>query len=266
MRRLSILALCLSACVLGGGALRVHDLGADILGGDDPRAADARDITFVSPATHVQLVELYTSQGCSSCPPAESWLGNWKENEQLWENVVPIAFHVDYWNRLGWTDPFSHSDFTRRQRRYANVWGHPTVYTPGFVVDGHPWRGWFEGSPLPAVQDSSGVLSLHWDGESADVRFQPNPATLRPSTAHIALLTMGQPTQIAAGENRGREMSADFVVVDLEETGMHKQDGEWRGRVSLQAEERQLVKAIVGWVTARPQGTVLQAAGGWVTP
>jgi hypothetical protein len=60
---------------------------------------------------------------------------------------------------------------------------------------------------------------------------------------------MDPPTQIGAGENRGREMSADFVVVDLEETGMHKQDGEWRGRVALQADEEQMVQAIVGWVT-----------------
>jgi hypothetical protein len=180
--------------------------------------------------------------------PRAGW-GNWQEDEQLWEKVVPIAFHVDYRNRLCWTDPCSDSEYPRRQRRYANVWGRPSVYPPGFVVDGPPWRGWFERSPLSAAQDSSGVLRIHWDGESAEVRSQPLPATLRPSRAHLALLTMDPPTQIGAGENRGREMSADFVVVDLEETGMHKQDGEWRGRVALQADEEQMVQAIVGWVT-----------------
>ncbi len=229
-------------------------------------AADAtQDMTLVSPTTHVQLLELFTSQGCSSCPPAETWIGEWQRDERLWESIVPVAYHVDYWNRLGWSDPFSDPAFTRRQRRYANVWGRPTVYTPGFVVDGQEWRGWFEQEPLPAAGDSSGVLRIDWDGEKARVTFRPHRITMRPSTASVALLTMHQPAQVKSGENRGRQLMADFVVVDLEEAGMHKQDGEWRAEVTLSADASQAVRAIVGWVTTRPQGTVLQATGGWVS-
>lgn len=81
----------------------------------------------------------------------------------------------------------------------------------------------------------------------------------------IALLTMEQTTQVTAGENRGREMNGDFTVIGLEEAGMYMESGQWRATVSLDTEEAQIPRAIVGWVSARPQGVVLQATGGWTT-
>ena len=89
------------------------------------------------------LVELFTSEGCSSCPPADAWISQLKESPDLWKKIVPVAFHVDYWNNLGWRDRFAKPEFTARQRRYVAAWGGDSVYTPGFVVNGKEWRDWF---------------------------------------------------------------------------------------------------------------------------
>ena len=89
------------------------------------------------------MIELYTSEGCSSCPPAEAWLSTWKSSPDLWKSVFPVAFHITYWDDLGWTDSFAQPAFTQRQRDYAARLGQDSVYTPEFVVNGREWRGWF---------------------------------------------------------------------------------------------------------------------------
>src|ERR1700747_379835 len=88
-------------------------------------------VRFESGPAQVSLLELYTSEGCSSCPPAEAWLGGPSSNGALWKAVVPVAFHVDYWDNLGWKDEFSSRDFTQRQRHYAANWGPGAASTPG---------------------------------------------------------------------------------------------------------------------------------------
>lgn len=83
------------------------------------------------------LVELFTSEGCSSCPPADTLLSRLVADQPLdGVEIVGLSLHVDYWNRLGWVDPFSKSDFTTRQNDYAAIWGAAQIYTPQAVVDG----------------------------------------------------------------------------------------------------------------------------------
>src|SRR5262249_36121801 len=120
----------------------------------------AGDVSFQSGETQTTLLELFTSEGCSSCPPAEKWISNLRSNPDLWKKVVPVAFHVDYWDHLGWRDPFSKQEFTERQRSYAATWGGDSIYTPGFVVNGREWRGWFGGPSLPAAPEKVGVLRV----------------------------------------------------------------------------------------------------------
>ena len=86
----------------------------------------------------LNLLELYSSEGCSSCPPAEAWLGNLRETPGLWRDFVPVAFHVNYWDRLGWPDRFASKAFTDREYVYASAWGSGTVYTPCFVLGRFP--------------------------------------------------------------------------------------------------------------------------------
>src|SRR6059036_3501 len=97
--------------------------------------ASAAETTFEVGPQRAQLLELYTSEGCSSCPPAEAWLSKLKDAPGLWRDFVPIAFHVDYWDSLGWKDPFAIKAYSERQRDYAASWRSRSVYTPGFVLD-----------------------------------------------------------------------------------------------------------------------------------
>src|SRR5689334_522273 len=113
-------------------------------------ASTLQPTTFESGETRNVLIELFTSEGCSSCPAAEKWLGALKSNQDLWRKIVPVAFHVDYWDRLGWRDRFAKPEFTARQQRYAAAWGGDAVYTPGFVINGKEWRSWFVDNVSPA--------------------------------------------------------------------------------------------------------------------
>src|SRR5450432_1176256 len=78
---------------------------------------------FTSGSSQVALVELYTSEGCSSCPPADQWLGALKDDAGLWKEFVPVEFHVNYWDSLGWKDRLSSPAYTAREYAYASAWG-----------------------------------------------------------------------------------------------------------------------------------------------
>src|SRR6478609_8524746 len=108
-----------------------------LLGG--PLAAAARHLE--SGTTQTTLLELYSSEGCSSCPPAEAWMASLRDAPGLWRDFVPVVFHVAYWDRLGWRDRFASEQFTQRQYAYAARWRSDSVYTPEFVANGEQWRG-----------------------------------------------------------------------------------------------------------------------------
>jgi hypothetical protein len=90
------------------------------------------EVIIASPNTHVSLLELYASEGCISCPPADAWVSKLKSHSGLWKSIVPVVFHVDYWNYIGWKDRFSSAEHSSRQRSYARSKNLKTVYTPGF--------------------------------------------------------------------------------------------------------------------------------------
>ena len=87
-------------------------------------SVNAAPVEFQSSQRQVSLLELYTSEGCSSCPPAEAWLSKLKNSQGLWDEFVPVAFHVDYWNNPGWKDRFSDEQYTERQKSYAKLKDH----------------------------------------------------------------------------------------------------------------------------------------------
>ncbi len=94
------------------------------------------EIVIRSPETQVSLLELYTSEGCSSCPPADRWISKLKKDDRLWSSMIPVAFHVDYWDYIGWKDRFASPEYSLRQRNYARSKNLKTVYTPGFLLNG----------------------------------------------------------------------------------------------------------------------------------
>lgn len=124
---------------------------------------------FESSERTTTLVELFTSEGCSSCPPAEKRLAALRMHPGLWTEFVPVAFHVDYWHRLGWPDRFARPEFTKRQHAYASEWRASSVYTPCFVLGGREWL-----APLPSAAPAAsrpGRLRLSIIEESVEVSF-----------------------------------------------------------------------------------------------
>src|SRR5690349_5159728 len=94
----------------------------------------ATTLSLESGPRKTHLLELFTSEGCSSCPPAEAWISGLKNDARLWRDFVPVTFHVDYWDRLGWRDPLASKEWTARQYEYSERWRRSGVYTPGFVL------------------------------------------------------------------------------------------------------------------------------------
>jgi len=223
------------------------------------RASAAGDLIIKSGPQRVSLIELYTSEGCSSCPPAEQWLSGLRKDARLWRTIVPVAFHVDYWDRLGWKDRFAQASFTARQYAYAKA---GTVYTPGFVVDGREWRAWFEDQHLPSNNQSAGVLEARVSSAGEiTTRYSPE-MKFEEGTGHVAWLGFGLVSDVRRGENAGRTLHHDFVVLEHASAKLSREaDGHWTARLET---PRLIDKAgaLALWVEVK--GIPVQAAGGWL--
>lgn len=173
--------------------------------------------------THVvPLLELYTSEGCSSCPPADQWLSNLDIDVT---KVTPLAFHVDYWNYIGWKDRFSKADFSNRQRKLAtNSAGF--VYTPQFVLNGKDFRGWNNARLTQAterIQQQSSSAQLELDAvQSANAEIMlkatatiADSALAKRADIYVALYENKLVSKVNAGENNGSELHHDYVVREL---------------------------------------------------
>jgi len=214
----------------------------------------AADKTFESGPQRVHLIELFTSEGCSSCPPAEAWLSKLKNDPGLWKNFVPLAFHVDYWDHLGWKDPFAQKEWTKRQYEYSARWASESVYTPGFVLDGSEWRGF---SPPPPARGETGILRVSLVDRKVSAEFHTNQDIHGTLLFHLALLADGS-SQVTAGENRGRKLDHSFVVLSLTKEKMEA------GRLELSLPEIDpRAGAMAAWLTT-PEFDLIQAVGGWL--
>ena len=207
------------------------------------------------------LLELYTSEGCSSCPPAESWLDGLKGGPRLWKEVVPVAFHVDYWDNLGWKDRFAKQEYTARQQTYSVAWGTSSVYTPGFVLDGQEWKGWFSGNPLPNADNrSAGKLEVKIADKTATIEFA-GYSGLKEIDAYVAPLEMNVSSQVLAGENRGRKLAHSFVALSLNVRRVSNENGTFKVEVPF---DYAAATAVAVWVTAPESARPLQVVGGYL--
>jgi hypothetical protein len=221
---------------------------------------------FESGETQNSLIELFTSEGCSSCPPAEKWMTALKSSQDLWKRTVPVAFHVDYWDHLGWRDRFAKPEFTARQQRYAAAWGGDSVYTPGFVVNGREWRDWFGGNVMPTTSGRVGVLRVSLgDDRNLTVTFVPETTQPRALALNVALLGNDLESNVKRGENSGRKLRHDFVVLDLIKVDMVNASNRWTGSVALPMRSgNDKPTALAAWVTEN--STPIQATGAWLKP
>jgi len=221
-------------------------------------SARAETIFHAGPAK-VSLLELYTSEGCSSCPPAESWLSRLNFDSRLWKEIVPVAFHVDYWDNLGWKDRFAKREYTSRQQSYSLSWGTSSVYTPGFILDGQEWKGWFAGDPLPDPAGRAGTLDIRVANGTAKISFSGNPGET--VDVHVVPLAMNVSSEVRAGENRGRKLAHSFVALDLITMRLTGREGTFSGELPLNSPE---AAALAVWVTSAGSLKPLQAAGGLI--
>jgi hypothetical protein len=179
----------------------------------------------VSPPYTVALIELYTSQGCSSCPPADEWLSRLRPQEAPL-HAVPLALHVGYWDYIGWKDPFARKEFNERQRRLAGHNGSGTVYTPEVFLGGSELAGWGHrdqfAAALKAVNARTAKanidLQAHWIAPAAgDQRLAVQvswsaDASARDPQLLLAVKRSGYLTEVRAGENNGSRLRNDHVV------------------------------------------------------
>ncbi|MEM8550318.1 MAG: DUF1223 domain-containing protein [Verrucomicrobiota bacterium] len=224
--------------------------------------------SFTSGTSRAALVELYTSQGCSSCPPAEAFLSKLMSEPELWKRWVPVAFHVDYWDYLGWQDVFATAANTEMQRQHAER-NSGRVYTPAFFINGEEWRGFFQGQELPvASRDQTGILRVETGADQAvKVTYRDAEAGKR-YVAHVALLGFGIDVPIQAGENRGRTLEHDFTALDVSAVAMKGKDGSYHSTLKVSVPETITAEryGLAVWVTEAGELEPLQTTGGVLDP
>ncbi|MFZ6846037.1 DUF1223 domain-containing protein [Undibacterium sp. RuTC16W] len=189
-----------------------------ILVANTATAASTPACSKSSPLHTVALLELYTSEGCDSCPPADKFVSNLYQSTGLTaDQLLPLSLHVDYWDYIGWKDVFAKPAFTQRQRWLAELASSRSVYTPEMFVAGHELRNWRGDvketvkriNQVPARADIRISLdALH--GQQLSVRVDSK--TEHPGKLYVALLENNLVSNVQAGENRGVSLQHDYVV------------------------------------------------------
>ncbi|MEM7302088.1 MAG: DUF1223 domain-containing protein [Pseudomonadota bacterium] len=172
------------------------------------------------------VVELFTSQGCNSCPPADKILASYAESK----DVLALSWHVDYWNYLGWKDTFSKAEFTDRQRRYAISMRRRQIYTPQAVVNGLDHVVGSRGGDLrnmiraheKAGKSPNVPISVQHNGNSIKVDIQSDDAAHADATLWMVYFNRSGKVKIARGENRGKTITYHNVVRGTQMLGMLK--------------------------------------------
>jgi hypothetical protein len=214
------------------------------------------------------LVELYTSEGCDSCPPADAWLR--KLPATAAGGVVPLSFHVDYWDYIGWKDPFASPAFGARQRELAAITRNRVVYTPQVVLAGRDYRSWASGTRFTSdvqalnATPARATIALEFAGSQqggVELRASasvPKAEDRTDAALYVAVYENGLSNKVTAGENRGATLQHDFVV------------REWWGPIALdRAGTAELARkpaarglgtgGVAAFVQSRRTGEVLQA-------
>ncbi len=212
--------------------------------------AAAAACTAVSPPHTLALAELYTSEGCDSCPPADRWMSGLQARGLGADKVVPLSLHVDYWDYIGWKDPFAQAQFTERQRQIARLASSTLVYTPQVVLAGRDFRGWAGGgfdSQVKTInaKPARAEIQLALDVVEGKVNVAANAAVKSAGATgaaganstkpqlFVALIQNRIVSPVKAGENRGVTLKHDYVV------------REWLGPLAFGADGKARLEKII---------------------
>jgi hypothetical protein len=233
-----------------------------------PMPGQAAQCTAQSGPGTAALVELYTSEGCSSCPPADRWLSGLGVRYPA-GSLVPLALHVDYWDYIGWKDPYAKKEFSLRQRKLSQLQRMALVYTPQVLLQGRDFRGWgtkafddalarINAQPARAKLRLSllGADAGGLDAETIAELIQPS----EDAALYLASYQNRLESQVRAGENRGRKLTHDYVV--LEWQGPFAFRGKAlteRRKLPLLPGARPADSGVAAFVQDRRTGEVLQA-------
>ncbi len=203
-------------------------LAAALLAATQAHVVQAVQCTAKSPERTTALVELYTSEGCDSCPPADRWLSSLGPRGFAPDRVVPIALHVDYWDYIGWKDPYARQAHSARQRKMAQLARAAAIYTPQVVLQGQDFPAWRDGGNPGAFEQAvakinaraaKARIALTLDtGRKGAFEVQASAELLEASPQGAAALYLGAyenklVSEVKAGENRGKTLPHDYVVL-----------------------------------------------------
>ncbi len=188
-------------------------------------AAIAVECSAASGPARVALLELYTSEGCSSCPPADRWLSQLSAQGYYADRVIPLALHVDYWDYIGWRDPFANPGFSARQREMARLGRSSVVYTPQVMINGRDFRSWYSSGSFAREIDAMKQAPARANIQLKLSKLAADRVEARVSVTgrkdnlllYLALYENDLWSAVSAGENAGVKLHHDYVV------------REWRG-------------------------------------
>lgn len=209
------------------------------------------------------LLELYTSEGCDSCPPADRRLSQWTTQAGFAGRLVPLAFHVDYWDRLGWTDRFASPQYTQRQYAMAGLARSRSVYTPQFLRNGRDWRS--AGGPLDGGGElpAGAAIALELDAaRGGQLEVSGTITATKPgSEVWLALYENNLESQVRTGENSGKTLRHDYVVRRMIGPLAPSQEGRLslRQQIALDAGWKRADLGVVVFVQDKASGEILQA-------
>lgn len=231
-----------------------------------PLVLGAKETHFNSGPQKVRLVELYTSQSCSSCPPAQHWLNQLKQSPKLWKKFIPLSFHVNYWNHLSWKDPFSHQKYSKRQRQYNRVI-QKGVFTPQILIDGRDYKKWRSLVPVPSSDARPGELTgelkvkLSNKTQNASFSFKAQD-DYEELTCFAATIKLVHTTDVSSGENSGKKLKENFNVTSLKQTKAHKNKRHHTCKIPVNILDQTSNSALAFWVAHSKNLKVIQATGG----
>ncbi len=237
-----------------------------------PAQAQSTSCSAQSQAGTTALVELYTSEGCDSCPPADRWLSSLGDKGLVPGKLVPLALHVDYWDYIGWKDPYAKPEFTLRQRLHAQLKRSRLVYTPQVILQGQDFRGWATGAferelaRINARPAAARIRLAIAPGRAKALEVEAEAEVLDPAQRAEAALFLATyesrlQSEVRAGENRGRTLAHDFVAFEWQGPLALGAAGKLRDRRSLPLlpKANPAHSGVVAFVQNRASGEVLQA-------